>query len=67
MVTIAYFRMSTRSRRAMTRTKTRFGQPYQYRPRITLIRRLQNELNMSHVQVLDQIQKEREYLIAMRT
>ncbi|MEM7063810.1 MAG: hypothetical protein AAF572_11680 [Cyanobacteria bacterium P01_B01_bin.77] len=67
MVTIAYARLSTRSRRAMVRTTTKYGQPYHYRPRITLIQRLQKELGMSYEQVLDQIEKERRYLIATNT
>ncbi|MBE9068865.1 hypothetical protein IQ260_19660 [Leptolyngbya cf. ectocarpi LEGE 11479] len=67
MVLIAYARMSTRSRRAMTRATTRYGRPYQYRPRITLVRRLATELNMSLEDVLDQIQKERHYLLSRQT
>ena len=66
MVTIAYARMSTRSRRAMVRVTTRYGKPYQYRPRITLVKRLATELNMSLEDVLDQIEKERKYLLSRR-
>ena len=66
MVLIAYARMSTRSRRAMKRLKGRYGCPYEYRPRITLLQRLSAELNMSIEEVLDQIQKERHYLLSTR-
>lgn len=64
MVLIAYSKMSTRSKRAMARAKTRHGQPYEYRPRITLIQRLSSELNMSYEQVIDRIEREREYLLS---
>ena len=67
MVPIAYARLSTRSRRAMLRTTTKFGQPYRYRPRSTLVQRLQTELGMTYEQVLDQIERERQYLIARNT
>lgn len=64
MMLIAYARMSTRSRRAMTREKTRYGRQYVYFPRITLVRRLSRELGMSEEAVLDQIIREREYLLS---
>lgn len=64
MVLIAYARMCTRSRRAMNRGETRRGKPYYYRPRISLINRLSRELGMSREQVLDQIQREREFLLS---
>lgn len=67
MVLIAYARMGTRSRRAMRRAKTRRGQTYFYRPRITLVNRLAQELGMNREQVLDQIQKEREILLNQQT
>jgi hypothetical protein len=67
MVLIAYARMKTCSRRAMKRTTTKFGRPYHYRPRNNLVQRLQTELGMTYEQVLDQIERERQYLIARRT
>jgi hypothetical protein len=67
MVPIAYARMGTRSRRAMVRTQKAFGRPYEYRPRITLVRRLSQELGLTLEQTLDQIQKEREFLISRKT
>ena len=51
----------------MVKTKTRFGKPYYYRPRITLLQRLSRELNMGIEQVLDQIQRERAYLTGLNT
>lgn len=63
MVPIAYARMGTTSRRALVRTKKRLGQPYEYRPRITLLNRLSDELGMSVEQVADQIQRERQWFI----
>lgn len=66
MVLIAYSRMCTCSKRAMARAKTRHGRPYQYRPRITLIQRLSTELGMNYEQVLDRIDREREYLLNRR-
>ena len=67
MVPIAYARMSTRSRRAMLRKKTRHGRPYEYKPRITLLTRLSAELGMSIEEVLDQIVREREFLLSRYT
>lgn len=67
MVPIAYARMSTCSRRAMLRTKTRFGKPYTYQPRIRLLLRLSRELGMDIEQVRDQIQRERQFLLRMNT
>lgn len=63
MELIIYPRLSTRSRRAISRNKGRYGRPYQYRPRITLIDRLAEELGWTYEQVIDQIYAEREYLL----
>jgi len=58
-----YSRLSTRSRRAIVKTKGRFGRSYQYSPRGTLLERLSLELGMSREQVYSQIMQEREYLL----
>ena len=67
MVTIAYARLGTRSRRAMLRRTTKFGKAYEYRPRANLVQRLMQELNLSYSEVLDQIQKERTFLLSRQT
>lgn len=57
-----YPRLSTRSKRAILRTKTHWGKPYEYRPRIDLIKRLSRELNMPLSEIYNQILQEREFL-----
>lgn len=59
----AYYRLSTRSRRAITRKKTHFGRDYQYSPRGTLLNRLSRELGMTREQVYSQLMQERAYLL----
>lgn len=49
----------------MLKTKTRYGRPHYYQPRMRLLERLSRELNMSIEQVMDQIQRERAYLTAL--
>lgn len=61
---LVYPLLSTRSRRAITKRKKRYGRDYEYRPRITLVNRLVEELGLSHEQVLDQISAERRYLLS---
>ncbi len=56
-------RLSTCSKRAFIRTKKRWGHPYTYQPQARLLHRLTQELNMSEDAVLEQIQKERSYLL----
>lgn len=65
MKLLFYPRLSTRSRRALTRTKKRGGRHYTYFPRITLIRRLQQEFGLSQAQVIDQLFAEREALLKL--
>jgi hypothetical protein len=60
---VIYPKLSTRSRRAMLRTKSRYGIPKEYRPRGHLVLRLSTELGMTKEQVLDQIQEERKYFL----
>ena len=61
-----YNLLNTRSKRAMRRIRKKWGHPYQYNPRNTLIQRLCSELNMTESQVREQIAKEREYLTKYR-
>jgi len=59
----AYFLLSTRSRRAIVKTKGRFGRSYQYSPRGNLLDRLSRELGASREQVYSLLMQEREYLL----
>ncbi|MCH2244704.1 MAG: hypothetical protein MK111_08695 [Crocosphaera sp.] len=54
--------LSTCSKRAMVRTKKRWGHPNEYHPRQKLINRLSDQLKMSKQEVLNQIEKERDFL-----
>lgn len=55
--------LSTRSKRAMLRTKKKWGHPVTYYPRQRLLQRLSEELKMSKEQVLDQIDTEQAFLL----
>lgn len=61
---IIYPRLGTTAKRAIVRRKKRYGRDYEYRPRITLVNRLVEELGWSQEQVLDQISAERRYLLS---
>jgi hypothetical protein len=67
MELICYPLLSTRSKRAIIRRKQRrghnSGKTYHYRPRQTLVKRLEAELNMSQSTVLRQIALERLFLL----
>jgi hypothetical protein len=56
---ICYPRLSTRSKRALVRQKTSWGNLYTYRPRGHLLQRLSKELNMPIKKVAAQLHKER--------
>lgn len=56
--------LSTRSRRAICRVRTKGGRPYDYRPRITLIRRLAHETGMSEYEVMEKLREERKRILA---
>ncbi len=58
-----YPRLSTRSKRAMLKTKGRFGRYYSYQPRITLIDRLARETGLSREEVMNQLWRERQFLL----
>lgn len=54
-----YSQLSTRSKRAITRVHTKFGHPYDYRPRGTLLQRLARDNQMSIEDVYQQLLSER--------
>lgn len=58
-----YQKLSSRSRRAMKRTRDRHGRPYEYRPRGNLLDRLSRETGLSLSAVYDQLMKERRELL----
>lgn len=62
----AYYLLSTRSRRAIAKTKGRFGQPYHYSPRGTLLNRLSRELGMNREQVYGLLMQERDHILKSR-
>lgn len=61
-----YAKLSTRSKKALTRKNSRWGRPYVYRPRGRLLERLARETGLTINQVRSQLEKEREYLIAQK-
>ncbi|MEG4270112.1 MULTISPECIES: hypothetical protein [unclassified Microcoleus] len=64
---ILYPKLSTRSRKALTRKNRRWGKPYSYRPRGRLLERLARETNSNITQVRLQLEKEREYLLTQNS
>jgi hypothetical protein len=62
----AYYLLSTRSRRAIAKTKGRFGRPYLYSPRGNLLMRLSRELGLSRDAVYSLLMQEREYILKSR-
>ena len=65
MEIILYSRLSTRSKRALLKTKKSFGKTYYYSPRGNLLQRLSQETGMSPEQVASQLVKERDYLLSL--
>lgn len=63
MELLLYHRLSTRSKRALLKTKGRYGHDYFYQPRGTLLQRLAQETGMSKDEVALQLLKERRYLL----
>jgi len=61
-----YPKLSTRSKKALTRKNARWGKPYIYRPRGSLLERLARETGMTINQVRSQLEKERQYLIVQK-
>lgn len=58
--------LGTPSKRAFVKEAKRYGRPYRYNPRYQLVQRLAKELNMSQNEVLDQIRKERAWVLEHR-
>ena len=61
-----YTRLSTRSRRAISRQTWR-GRPYEYRPRGDLLQRLSRETSLSISAVHEALQKERREILQSLT
>jgi len=55
--------LGTDSKKALTKKNSRWGKPYIYRPRGTLLTRLSNETGLTLDQVRSQLEKEREHLL----
>ena len=62
----AYYLLSTRSRRAIVKTKGRFGHAYHYSPRGTLLNRLSRELGLSISEVYSLLMQERDHILKSR-
>jgi hypothetical protein len=62
----AYYLLSTRSRRAIVKTKGRFGRAYHYSPRGTLLNRLSRELGLSREAVYSLLMQERDHILKSR-
>lgn len=58
-----YPKLGTNSQKALARKSGKWGKPYTYRPRGTLLDRLGRETGMTISQVRSQLEKEREYLL----
>ncbi len=61
-----YRRLCTCSRRAIVRTRKKYGHPYTYNPRGNLLQRLSRETGMPLQQVYVQLMRERAELIRIR-
>jgi len=57
-----YDELSTCSRRAFERFWGRYGRPYYYKPRGTLLARLSKQFNKSKEEIYNQLMNERMYL-----
>lgn len=62
---ILYPQLSTRSRRAILKTKKSFGHPYRYQPRGDLLERLARTNGMTKDQVYMQLLEERQTLLRL--
>jgi hypothetical protein len=63
MTILLYPRLSTCSKRALMKTKKRWGYSYSYNPKGNLLQRLSNETGMTIEQVYHQLQAERVELL----
>jgi hypothetical protein len=59
MELVLYYRLGTKSKRALARQKTSWGNLYTYRPRGDLLERLSRETGLSIKEVTTQLHKER--------
>ena len=59
-------KLGTTSRRAMLKTKKRYGQPYIYNPRPTLLVRLSLETGLTVDETYNQLLKERQIMLKLR-
>lgn len=58
-----YSMLSTRSKRAIVKTKKRYGRPYHYSPRGDLLERLARQTGDTIEGVYNQLMKERKILL----
>lgn len=58
-----YFKLQTKSKRAILKTKGKFGRDYVYNPRGDLLIRLSSETGKPIEEVHRQLLREREYLL----
>jgi hypothetical protein len=58
-----YSRLSTTSKRAIAKTKKKFGRKYEYSPRVSLVKRLATEFKITDAQMKRELWKIREELI----
>jgi hypothetical protein len=63
---ILYPKLGTDSKKALTKKNSRWGKPYNYKPRGRLLERLARETGLTIYQVRSQLEREREYLIAQK-
>lgn len=63
MKLVVFPRLSTRSKRALLQDSGKFGWYKAYMPRKKLLERLQRELGMTQAEVIDQVRKERKFLL----
>jgi hypothetical protein len=59
----AYYLLGTNSKRAIIKTKGRFGRPHHYSPKAPLIEKISRTLRISKQAAYQLLMKEREYLI----
>ena len=59
-------KLGTRSRRAVLKTKKKYGQPYIYNPRPKLLTRLSVETGLSMDETYNQLLRERVIMLKLR-
>lgn len=63
---ICYPLLNLRSQKAILRVRKKWGHPYRYNPRKQLITRLSEQLQMSETEIVEQLEREREFLLRNR-